>query len=95
MSNGNEGIQPLLRQVRIKIADVRSDQNGKLDDLLQWIDDYERREVKEIKVDTTAPPQPKLAAEQPNPIADESVTDASIVAPSLAKGKTKGKPDRE
>ena len=87
MSNGNEGIQPLLRQVRIKIADVRGDQNSKLDDLLKWIDDYERREVKEIKVDTTTPLQP-------NPIADETVTDASIAAPSLAKGNRKGGPER-
>jgi len=79
MSNGNEGIQPLLRQVRIKIADVRGDQNSKLDDLLKWIDDYERREVKEIKVDTTAPPQPK-------PVTDGKADDSVIESELITKG---------
>ncbi len=58
MSNGNDGIQPFLRQVRIKIADYRSESNSKLDDLLRWLDDYERREVKEIKVTPPATSEP-------------------------------------
>lgn len=85
MSNGNEGIQPLLRLMRGKLADHRSKTNAEIDAMSQALDDYERREVKEIKVDAGAQVKQPVA-----PVADDTVIEAADVIPGL-----QGKPDRE
>ena len=88
MSNGNDELRPLLRLIRGMLADHRSESNAKIDAISQALDDYERRDIKVIKVDTTVPPK---TAEPAMPAVDPGAVPA-VSTP--ADPVNSGKPER-
>jgi hypothetical protein len=68
MANGNE-LTGMIQELRIRLTDLRLGLNEQLDRFQKWIDEYERRRLKEQKATPIAS------------VADESVVEQGLVAP--------------